>query len=104
MPKWATRCPVTNERDFVVELERILAELAHDRPRLEQLRRQGMTYARERLTWDAKAQDTTKVLEWVVRQGPRPDLPPPKPLAGDVVAATMNVISETGSPAPGGSA
>ena len=47
-------------------MEEILTELAHNRDRIEQLRRQGMAYARERLTWDAKAQDTTKVLEWVV--------------------------------------
>jgi len=41
---------------------KILTDLAHNRDHLEQLRRQGIAYARERLTWDAKAQDTTRVL------------------------------------------
>ena len=40
-----------------------------------------MTYARERLTWDAKAQDTTRVLQWVLQLGPKPELLPPKMLA-----------------------
>jgi hypothetical protein len=39
-----------------------------------------VSYARERLTWDAKAQSTTKVLNWAVRRGPKPDFPPPKVL------------------------
>jgi len=38
----------------------------------------GMSYARECLTWDAKAQRTTQVLNWVVRRGRKPDLVPPK--------------------------
>jgi hypothetical protein len=58
-----------------------LAELAGNRELLSRLRRQGISYARERLTWDAKAQDTTRVLNWVVRRGPKPNLPPPKELA-----------------------
>jgi glycosyltransferase involved in cell wall biosynthesis len=74
------KIPLTNENDFVAQMERILTELAHNREWLEQLRRQGMAYARERLTWDAKARATTRVLQWVVRQGPKPDLPPPKVL------------------------
>ena len=72
---------LTNEGDVVVQLERALRELVQDRDLLERLRRQGMSYARERLTWDAKAQDTTRVLKWVLQQGPRPDLRPPKKLA-----------------------
>jgi glycosyltransferase involved in cell wall biosynthesis len=72
---------LTNEDDIVSQIETALGELVRDRNLLGRLRRQGMSYARERLTWDAKAQDTTKVLQWVVRQGPRPDLPPPKILA-----------------------
>jgi glycosyltransferase involved in cell wall biosynthesis len=77
-PAVGYKVPLTNESDFVAQMERILMELAHNRAHLERLRRQGMTYARERLTWDAKAQDTSKVLHWVLRQGPKPDLPPPK--------------------------
>jgi hypothetical protein len=70
--------PLTNESDVVAQMERILTELAHNRDRLEQLRRQGMAYLQERLTWDAKAQSVTRVLNWAVRRGPKPDLPPPK--------------------------
>ena len=75
---------LTNEDDFVSQMEAILTELAHNRERLEQLRRQGMAYARERLTWDSKAQAVTRVLNWVVRRGPKPDSPPPKILAGNI--------------------
>jgi glycosyltransferase involved in cell wall biosynthesis len=69
---------LTNENDIVAQMERILMELVHDRDRLERLRRQGMAYVRECLTWDAKAKATTRVLQWAVRRGPKPDLPPPK--------------------------
>jgi hypothetical protein len=62
-------------------MEKILTELAQNRDRLEQLRRQGMVYARECLTWDAKARAVSLVLDWVARRGPKPDLPPPKVLA-----------------------
>ena len=79
-PKVGYKVPLTNESDFVARMEKILMELAYDRDRLKQLRRQGMTYVRECLTWDAKAQSTNKVLTWAVRRGPKPDLPPPKML------------------------
>lgn len=75
------KVPLTTESELVAEIERILAGLAHDRVRLEGLRLKGISYARERLTWDAKARDTTAVLEWVLRRGPKPDLAPPKALA-----------------------
>jgi glycosyltransferase involved in cell wall biosynthesis len=75
------KAALTNENDVVAQLEEILTGLAQDRGRLEQLRRQGMVYARERLTWAAKADDVTRVLQWAVRQGPKPDMPPPKLLA-----------------------
>jgi hypothetical protein len=68
-------------------MEKILTELAHDRDRLERLRRQGMAYARERLTWDAKARIVTQILDWVLARGPKPDLPPPKALAVGVRSA-----------------
>jgi glycosyltransferase involved in cell wall biosynthesis len=78
------KVPLTNENDMVAQMEKILMELAHDRDRLERLRRQGIAYVRECLTWDAKAQATTRVLHWAVRQGPKPDLPPPKMLVSTV--------------------
>jgi glycosyltransferase involved in cell wall biosynthesis len=69
---------VTSESDLVSQMERILTELASNRDLLNRLRLQGMSYARESLTWDAKAERVTRVLNWALRRGPRPDLPPPK--------------------------
>jgi glycosyltransferase involved in cell wall biosynthesis len=86
-PAVGYKAPITNESDIVAHLENALTELAHNRDLLERLRQQGMAYARERLTWDAKAQDTTKVLHWVLQRGPKPDLHPPKALAPDMIAA-----------------
>ncbi len=77
-PEVGYKVALTTENDIVAQMEKILTELAHDRDRLERLRRQGMAYVRECLTWDAKAQAVTRVLHWVVRRGPKPDLLPPK--------------------------
>ena len=77
-PEIGYKVALTTENDIVAQMEKILTDLAHNRNRLEQLRRQGMAYVRECLTWDAKAQAVTRVLHWVVRRGPKPDLPPPK--------------------------
>ena len=79
-PEVGFKVSLTNESDVVSQMEKILASLAQDRDLLNRLRQQGMRYARERLTWDAKAQSTTGVLNWVLRRGPKPDLPPPKVL------------------------
>jgi glycosyltransferase involved in cell wall biosynthesis len=92
-PEVGYKVPLTNESDFVAQMEKILTELAHDRDRLERLRRQGMAYARERLTWDAKAQDTTRVLHWALRRGPKPDLVPPKALAMGIGFPPENAAS-----------
>jgi hypothetical protein len=83
-PEVGFKVPLTNESDFVAQMEKILTELIHDPDRLGRLRRQGMAYARERLTWEAKAQDTTKVLNWVLQRGPKPDFLPPKMLAAGI--------------------
>jgi hypothetical protein len=89
------KVPLTNESDFVVKMENILTELAQNRNHLEQLRRQGMAYAKERLTWEAKAQDMTQILEWVLRRGPRPDFLPHKVSASGVrsLSPTSPVVS-----------
>lgn len=79
-PKVGYRVPLTNESAFVSEMEKILTHLAEDRNLLSRLRQQGMAYAMERLTWDAKARSTTQILNWAVGRGPKPDLPPPKVL------------------------
>ena len=83
-PAVGYKVPLTNEADIIEQMGKALAELSSDRNLLLKLRKQGMTYARERLTWEAKAQAVTPVLRWVVQQGPRPDLPPPKLLAAGV--------------------
>jgi glycosyltransferase involved in cell wall biosynthesis len=80
-PDVGYKVPLTNESEFVSQMEEILNGLAGNRELLNRLREQGMAYARECLTWDAKAQSTTRVLNWAVRRGPKPDLPPPKMLS-----------------------
>jgi glycosyltransferase involved in cell wall biosynthesis len=86
-PEIGCKVPLTNEGDVVSQMEKILAGLAQDRHRLEQLRRQGAQYARASLTWDAKAQIITHIVHWARRQGPKPDLPPPKALAVGIGSA-----------------
>jgi hypothetical protein len=58
-----------------------------------------MSYAQERLTWDAKAQDTTRVLQWVLQRGPKPDFMPPKALAAGPGSSRKNAAPYAGSPA-----
>jgi glycosyltransferase involved in cell wall biosynthesis len=77
-PGVGCKVPLTNETEVVSQMEKILRNLAGNRDLLNRLREQGMSYARECLTWDAKAQTTTQVLNWAVRRGPKPDLLPPK--------------------------
>ncbi|HKO18254.1 MAG TPA: glycosyltransferase family 4 protein, partial [Acidobacteriaceae bacterium] len=79
-PEVGRKVPLTNEQDVVAELERVLGELVRDPLLLQELRRKGMAYAREHLTWEAKAEDTSRVLRWVLHQGPKPDFIPPKML------------------------
>jgi glycosyltransferase involved in cell wall biosynthesis len=79
-PDVGYKVPLTNESDMISRMEKILTGLAQDRELLNRLRQQGMTYVRERLTWDAKAERTTRVLNWASGRSPRPDLPPPKML------------------------
>jgi glycosyltransferase involved in cell wall biosynthesis len=74
------KVPLTNEGDVVIQMEKALTELAQNRARLEHLRREGIAYARECLTWEAKASVVTRVLDWVIKRGPKPSLPPPKAL------------------------
>jgi glycosyltransferase involved in cell wall biosynthesis len=86
------KIPLTNESDLVSEIQAILEALVHNRSLLTRLRQQGMSYARKCLTWDAKAQNTTQVLDWVVGRGPKPNLPPPKLLyVSQPTAPTFNL-------------
>ena len=77
-PKVGYKVPLTNEGEMTAQIQKILASLAQDRDLLDRLRQEGKSYARECLTWDAKAQRTSQVLNWAMRRGPKPDLSPPK--------------------------
>jgi len=79
-PNVGFKVPLTNENEFVDNMGKILTELATNRDLLRRLRKEGMSYARECLTWEAKAQNTTQVLNWVMRRAPKPALLPPKVL------------------------
>src|SRR5438067_8306274 len=79
-PEVGYKVPLTNENEIVAGIEKILMELANEPARLKRLRRQAMSYVRECLTWEAKAQSVSRILNWAVRRGPKPDLPAPKML------------------------
>ena len=79
-PEIGCKVSLTNESDVVSQMEEILTNFAQNRDRLEQLREQGTNYARESLSWDAKAQIVTRIVHWAMGRGPKPDLPPPKAL------------------------
>jgi len=74
---------LTNEGDVVAQIEKILTDLVENRDRLDQLRERGTCYALQRLSWDAKAQIITQIVQWTMGRGPKPVLPPPKVLAPD---------------------
>jgi glycosyltransferase involved in cell wall biosynthesis len=74
------KVPLTNEEDVVLQIERVLMKLARDPGLVDRMRQRGMRYARECLSWDAKAKIVTEILTWVVAQGPKPDLLPPERL------------------------
>jgi glycosyltransferase involved in cell wall biosynthesis len=79
-PEVGYKVRLTNEADVVSQIEEVLRNLAQDRDLLERLRQQAVSYAREYLSWDAKAQAFTSIMHWALRQGPKPNLPPPKVL------------------------
>jgi glycosyltransferase involved in cell wall biosynthesis len=80
-PEVGYKVPLTTESDFVAHMEKILKELAHNPDLLQRLRRRGIAYVRDCLTWEAKAQAVTQILHWAVKQGPKPNFPPPKMLS-----------------------
>ena len=95
-PEIGSKVPLTNENDLVVQLERVLTGLAHNPNLLSRLRQQGMSYAQERLTWAAKAESITRILNWAVHRGRKPNMPSPKPLY------SRSPISSEPSPAEDG--
>jgi glycosyltransferase involved in cell wall biosynthesis len=97
-PEIGHKVRLTNEGDVVAQIESFLSDLMNDRNLLERLRKQGMVYARQHLTWDAKAQDTTRVLLWAMRQGPKPNLVPPKMLVSGERPSCEYAVPQAGSP------
>jgi glycosyltransferase involved in cell wall biosynthesis len=83
-PEVGCKVSLTNESDVVSQMGKILANLAQNSDRLERLRQQGTKYARECLSWDAKAQIVTRIMHWAMGRGPKPDLPPPKALSAGI--------------------
>lgn len=77
-PEIGCKVSLTNEDDVVLQLEQILVSLASDSGRLERLRHDGVSYARDYLSWDAKAKTITEIMYWVLGHGPKPLMPPPK--------------------------
>ena len=47
---------LTNEADVVSQIQEVLANCAQDRDLLERMRNRAVSYARETLSWDAKAE------------------------------------------------
>jgi len=74
-PEVGYKVAPSTEEEVIVEFEEILTLLERDRDLLRSLRKRGMAHARECLTWEAKAQATTQVLNWVAGRGPKPGLP-----------------------------
>jgi glycosyltransferase involved in cell wall biosynthesis len=77
-PDVGYKVSMTSENDMVAQIEKVLVDLAGNRALLSRLQQQGVIYARDCLTWDAKARSTTRVLNWALDRGVKPDLPPPK--------------------------
>jgi glycosyltransferase involved in cell wall biosynthesis len=77
-PEVGFKVALTNETEVVAGMEKILAEVAGDRRFLGRLQRQSICYARNHLTWEAKAVRTTAILNWVLGKGSKPHFPPPK--------------------------
>lgn len=98
-PQVGYKVPLTNEFEFVSRMQNVLSELASNRELLCRLRQQGMTYARERLTWEAKAQSTTQILNWAVGRGPKPLLLPPRLLEQKRTPKLENATAVVGTAA-----
>ena len=65
---------LTNEDDVVRQIRETLQKVANHPEVLDTMRQEGIRYARERLTWDAKAQTMTRILNWVLGRASKPQL------------------------------
>ena len=81
------KVPLSDEAASIARISEILQSLDRNRPQLEQLSKAGQAFARLRLSWEGKAQQTTAVLRWCLHQGHRPAFLPPS-VAVPVVSKT----------------
>ncbi len=71
------KVPLSDEASSVARISEILQTLDKNRQKLEELSKAGQAFARLRLSWEGKAQQTTAVLRWCLHQGHRPAFLPP---------------------------
>jgi glycosyltransferase involved in cell wall biosynthesis len=76
-PDIGFRIALTDDADMVQKIRSVLQMLSENPARLETLRQRGMAYARESLTYDARARVITDVLLWALGRQARPALHPP---------------------------
>lgn len=79
-PAVGRKVTLTNEADVICQIEQILRCFVQEPDRLHELQQNAVSYARDHLSWDAKAQALTSIMYWALGQGPKPNLPPPKTL------------------------
>jgi glycosyltransferase involved in cell wall biosynthesis len=69
--------PMVSAEQMVSEIDSVLKQLATDSLLVENMRRRAMAYAREVLTYDARARVLTNIAMWAIGRGARPTLLPP---------------------------
>lgn len=82
-PEIGCKIPLSCPDEMSRQIERALGRFVEDRDHLAKLSKRGMTYARETLTYDARARTITEILLWAVGRGAKPALEPPGPERGD---------------------
>jgi glycosyltransferase involved in cell wall biosynthesis len=80
-PSIGYKIPMSNQDEMILTIESVLRRLAEDRSHLEALRKRGMAYVREHLTYDRRARVMTDILLWSTGRGTKPELHPPSRLA-----------------------
>jgi glycosyltransferase involved in cell wall biosynthesis len=70
--------PMLSEEQMIADIESVLKKLEQDRAQLTSLRERGMAYARNTLTYEAKACAMTQIALWAMGRGPKPALEPPR--------------------------
>jgi glycosyltransferase involved in cell wall biosynthesis len=90
--------PMVNEEQMVLHIQNVLKELAEHPGHLEDMRRRGMAYARDVLTYDARARVLTDIAMWALGRGPKPMLEPPtRPGVRQGQASSASPVSFVGS-------